>query len=141
MEKDIYIDQMCATQPFYTKGNFTFHHFRWPLPLTQWPDDTKSHNEHLCLKISIHFIWKYLQEQRCYGMDIRTHKHWTAILTTMSSSVQAGLTMVLWQLSIMLQSISKIQCGETNSDICIRPLTSCKLDLHFGPKSHVTTKH
>jgi hypothetical protein len=73
-------------------------------------------------------IRKFLHVQRSYGMDkfehmhAHTHKHLTAIWTTMSSSLKEGLTQVLTSSlttkhnssSIILQSISNLQCIETN---------------------------
>jgi hypothetical protein len=63
---------------------------------------------------------------------MHAHKHWTAILTTKWSSAKMGLTKNLQPLSIILQSINKMQCEQPNFDIYIWHLTFCDLDLQLA---------
>jgi hypothetical protein len=57
------------------------------------------------------------------SLDARTHKHKTGILTIIWSSVPAGCTKVLWPLSMILQSISKISAEKQILYFC-RPLVT-----------------
>jgi hypothetical protein len=121
-----YIGQMCTTQPPLTPGKIlTLHHFRLPWPLTSYMVQclTKSHDVpkklnscYLKIPACTKKLWHWQTR-----MHPCTHKHWTAIMTTMSSSAEAGLTKIFRTLSIILQSISKIQWGQTNFNIFILP--------------------
>jgi hypothetical protein len=122
-EKDVNIGEICAHILFMPKAKSW--HFIIYVTLTSDPMTwimcmirSLIKNIKFVPKNSNHVIWKFLHVRRSYDMakfwrkHTQTNKH-LIFLTTMSSSVQVGSTKILWPLSIILQNLNKIRCGQT----------------------------